>query len=319
MSRQTLLYNVGFLIFLAFLSEAAHSTVRIRSWDTGKTIDFNDGLDWINTGSNVSLLIDFCVRSTNPNTTARNYQLKVANQSAPSAAYALQAAGFSDLPLQLDLSAIPSTGYESLSPNQYSSPRLGSTKCGAGGGSDPDNARLRLTILNADLQQTYAATYTRTLVVTALGGTGSETASANLNVRLVINPYTRISNLNDILFPTWDGINSLISSDSFCVYRNSPGNYNVLAQGSGPAYAFSLTEGISQLPYTATWNDLNTTTNLSANVLLSNRTNTFTTNQSCNGGANNNATIELTITPAAINSVPQGIYSGTMTMIISQQ
>ena len=133
------------------------------------------------------------------------------------------------------------------------------------------------------------------------------------------NPYTRISNLNDILFPTWDGINSLISSDSFCVYRNSPGNYNVLAQGSGPAYAFSLTEGISQLPYTATWNDLNTTTNLSANVLLSNRTNTFTTNQSCNGGANNNATIELTITPAAINSVPQGIYSGTMTMIISQQ
>jgi hypothetical protein len=304
------------LFILSIFSSNALSFVQLRSWDTGKTIDFNDGLDWATTSNNAGLVIEFCVRSETSTGTSTPYQVKISDSTTPGSPYTLKSPGLNDLPVKFEFSELPNNIYEQLNPNTYTAQnKNGNSSCN---GAAIDNAALRLTILNSDLIAATAGTYSNIFSVTIKGGNvGSETKTAALRVRLIINPYMKISDLNDINFPFFDHINPLIASDRICIYRNNPGNYSVNARGSGTNFAFTLTNGINLLPYTLTWNDSSTTAALTANSTLLNRTNVFRNNLTCDFGTNDNATIQLTISVANINAVPQSIYTGTLTLIIA--
>lgn len=303
--------KIALCLSIFVFSQSTFALIALRSWDTGKTIDFNDGLDWPDTNNNVSLSIEFCVISrigNNTTGTPTNYAIKVGTVNP----YSISRGTLPDLPISIEYSEKPSLGFETLTPNVYTSQtHLGKIRCNAG--VDPDNAILRLSIQNADLVAAAFGTYTRVFVVTVIGGTGAETRSANLTVRLIIQPLMKITQINDIIFSSWDQINPLIGSDTFCVFRNGAGDYTVNARGSGAGFAFTLNSGASLLPYTLTWNGVAMT----ANVTSGPKTGAWTVGTTCNGGANNNVTLALTISAPALAAATQAIYTGTVTLILS--
>lgn len=303
-------FNIKLLLLIVLLISSESSfAIKLGSWDNGKVItlpNFTGG-----TGDTTSYN-EFCVSPAAP------YQIKIRNSTgAAGGAFSLLSGALPPLPVTFQFQDLLNPGYETLSPDVYTALNKTGSKC-TGGPGGADNAAILITILNSDLANADPGLYTRTFVVTARDG-AANVRSANLTLNLTIPSLMQISGLNDIIFPAFDGINPLIASESFCIYRNGAGLYSVTAQGSGPALAFSLTDGISPLPYSLTWNDTGTTVAVTANTALANRANAFTANTTCNGGANNNATVGLSISVANINAVPRATYVGTLTLIITPQ
>jgi hypothetical protein len=319
MNNTRLASNIFFSLLIIFFlsSEFVLAQVRMGSIDPSRNTTLPN---WSGAAGDVVSTTTFCARSVNDATgLAVPYQIRVYNQTGGAGnPYSLTSGGKPDIPVGWEFSDLLNPGYETLTPNVYTAFNKTGSLCP--GGSTIENAALRMTISQASLMSAEAGTYTRRFTVEMSGGNGgTETRRVGLGITITIVPLIKISGLNDITFPIFDQINPLIASDSFCIYRNGAGLYSVQATGSGAGLAFTLANGPSTLAYTPTWNDGNTTTALVANTTLTNRANAFTTNMDCNSGANNNATVELTISVADINAAPQATYTGTLTILVTPQ
>jgi hypothetical protein len=142
-----------------------------------------------------------------------------------------------------------------------------------------------------------------------------------------------ISNLTDVNVPQWVTGDPDIVQDVFvCVYRaNISGTartYGIEATGDGPG--FFIKSGGTTLAYTLSWYDGGTGSPgggagqpLVNNVVLSGQTNARNNadlpanSADCNGGASPTAMLRIGVTATNMDAAPDGMYSGTITLILS--
>lgn len=263
-------------------------------------------------GGDVVVTQAFCVQSTNgpqpANTDVIPYRVEVAGPLAVLNG-ANQVAAVAEW---TDLVASSTTTLTANTPTGYV--MTGKIANCPGG----NNGRLTLTFTEAAITSVPPGLYQQGFVVTVSNtGGGRSTFQATLTVTIDIPDSVRVSQLNDIDLGTFSGLD-LNGSDSFCVFRASGLPYAVTLTGSGTAGAFSMTNGVTEIPLTVTWNDGAGAVPASPGVLLTTRVNSFSGNSHCNNGAANNATIAVAATAATVaaSSPTSGSYVGTITMIV---
>lgn len=205
-----------------------------------------------------------------------------------------------------------------LSPGVATPEVLTGRVAGCPGGN---NGLLTMTVLNTDLGLRPAGTYSRTFTIEAVNtGSGRTRRSASVTLSVVIPPVIRISNIDDLMLGTFNGVNDLVLADTVCVYRNGGSLYGITATGNGPGGAFAVANGAVSVPYTVTWQDTLGTLPLTPGVQAPGRGNANTTSATCSGGAANNATYTVRITAASLLTALQpGAYTGVLTLMVIPQ
>ena len=131
----------------------------------------------------------------------------------------------------------------------------------------------------------------------------------------------RISGLADVNFGSLANLEvDAVQSQSLCLYSQSD-RYSVRADGSGAGGAFLLAGGAFDLPYEVRWNAQSGQVNgtaLSPGAILAGLT-TNAQNQNCGGsGPSTTASLILVLPATALSAATQGSYSGTLTLIVSE-
>lgn len=131
----------------------------------------------------------------------------------------------------------------------------------------------------------------------------------------------RISYLADMPFGQLTNFSlDTVRAQNVCAFSGS-GRYGILARGSGPGGAFSLTNGVTQLPYQVQWAPLpgrTSGTPMTSGVRLGGLT-TPSIHPTCNIGIDRTASLILIIRAAALQNAARGNYSGTLTLILSPE
>ncbi|MBL0319706.1 MAG: hypothetical protein IPP74_10540 [Alphaproteobacteria bacterium] len=163
-------------------------------------------------------------------------------------------------------------------------------------------------------------------VEAATQGTLGATSTGSLTISVTKPARVKISGLTDLTLASWvDGDGAVTLTNDVCVYSTRPsGAYTVKATGSGTASAFTLSASAVTLPYTVTWNSggvgalANTGTALTANVTSGTLNNAATDNSNCAGTTpGNTARIIVGITNANMQAISDGVYTGTLTLLVS--
>lgn len=184
-----------------------------------------------------------------------------------------------------------------------------------------NNAQITLRVLNANLGAAIPGTYSRTFSVEVTNlGSGRSRRTGNITLSVTIPASIRISDINDLVLGTFNGVNDLVGTDTLCVYKNGGAFFGITATGNGAAGAFTLANGTATVPYSVTWQDTLGTLTLAPGVQAANRGNAFTANTTCSSGAANNVTLTVRITAANLLAAPAaGLYSGVLTLMVVPQ
>ena len=302
---------------------SADTLAAMRMANNLVTPDRNVDLGSWSTVGGISQTFSICVISTdgNPNAPAAPYQMRFRNNvgGLENAPFQLVNQGDTTQSIQASVTFTDQvTGIsEPLSPNIWTAQdKTGAeNNCPAG-----NNAQLTVTVPESNLTAVSAGTYFADFIMEATGGTGgNQEADLLLTLTINIDPLIQINNLGNIVFPPYSGTGDLQQTMNFCVYRNSPGTYQATLNGSGSADAFTLSNGVDELPYSVTYNDGTGSFNVTSGTPLANLQNAFTDNPGCNMGATNNASIGILLTEADINSVSNDSYSGILTIMVAPE
>jgi hypothetical protein len=133
----------------------------------------------------------------------------------------------------------------------------------------------------------------------------------------------RITQLSDVAFGTPANLGvDATAAQSICVFAHTVGSsYRVTAMGSAPGGAFALTSGGSLLDYEVQWSPAagqTSGTQLSSNVTLGGLVSSAT-QQTCNNGPPNSASLILLLRSSALSSARAGAYAGTLTLLIGPE
>lgn len=273
--------------------------------------------NWVS--GNISSTFNFCVGSTNSTNAGTppvmNYTVR-ASIGGTGAAFTI-ASGANTIPVSLAWRDLVSGTLYPLSPLTYLAafPLTGDLR------NCPTftfNGRLELFIAEADIAGKPPGTYTRGFVIeveNARGGGGPDTIT--LNVTVVIPDSIAVTNIDDIVFGTWDGVSNMTINESLCVYRAGGLTYGVTLTGTGVGGAFNVALGPSVVPLQVSWNDGAGAVAATPGVQLALRTNAFRTDAWCNGGASNNATLGVTALAADIAAATSsGLHTGMITITV---
>lgn len=133
----------------------------------------------------------------------------------------------------------------------------------------------------------------------------------------------RITGLSDVNFGTISNLTvDAVQAQSVCVYSNGSSNgYGVRADGSGAGGAFTLSNGVTTMAYDVRWNSQPGQTNgtvLSSGAILTSQT-TNAQHQTCSNGPPTTASLIVTLPATSLSSAGAGNYSGTLTLIVSEE
>ena len=156
-------------------------------------------------------------------------------------------------------------------------------------------------------------------VFAATDGTVGATSTGTATISVTLPKLVRVRGLRDFAFGSYTGTGDLTDNENINVSSNyTAGTYRVRARGSGAAFAFTLTDGTSLIPYTVAYNDA---TGTSGEVAL-----TADTNLTTQGGivkplstTTDNANYHVNILEANLQAVDAGSYSGTLSLIITPE
>ena len=165
----------------------------------------------------------------------------------------------------------------------------------------------------------FALGMTSAAVMAATQGDLDTTSTGDLLITLDIDSLVRVNNLDDIDLGTFaGGAGDLTGSDNFCIYRNGAGNFNITMTGSGAGSAFELTDGANTLPFSVSFNNGGANA-MTASTPLAGQAGAFTANDTCDSGASDNVSVDVTVANGDLASVPAGTYSGTLTMVVAPE
>ncbi len=149
------------------------------------------------------------------------------------------------------------------------------------------------------------------MVSAAEDGTLGATSTGSLDVLVSIADRVQISGLDDIDLGAYSGSGELTGSDSFCVYRNGTGLYDVeISSANADGGAFRMVSGTDNfLTYTVTF----------AGEAVSSGEEIegagHSTSVTCGGGTN--TTLAVSVAEAALQGAVSGSYADTVTMVVS--
>jgi len=132
----------------------------------------------------------------------------------------------------------------------------------------------------------------------------------------------RLSGLADVNFGAVSNLETdVVQAQNVCLYSQS-NRYSIRADGSGTSGEFTLTSGNGNLAYEVRWNGQAGQTNgtaLSPGTALGGLT-TNALNQQCSGnGPSTTASLILILPATALSTAVQGSYSGTLTLLVSEE
>ena len=156
-----------------------------------------------------------------------------------------------------------------------------------------------------------------TTVLAATDGLVGFNSTGTLDINLDVNDEVRISNLTDINLGVFAGVDA-VGSSAACVYRNGTGNYQLTASGDGAAGAFTLTDGVSTVPYSVTYDDGGGALGASTGIALTGLTGGDPGSATC-AGTGNNGTVTVTVTAADASGLPAATYAGTLTLLVAPE
>ena len=160
----------------------------------------------------------------------------------------------------------------------------------------------------------------------AVQGTLGATSTGSVNINVTKPARADINNLSDMTLASWvNGDAAPQLTEDVCVYSSKAnGGYTIKATGSGTASAFTLANGANLLPYSVTWNSggvgalANTGTALTANVTSAGLTGASRDSSTCSGATPGmTARLVVGMTTANMDSIVDGIYAGTLTMLVT--
>lgn len=175
---------------------------------------------------------------------------------------------------------------------------------------------LILWVLLAEIQPAHSATQ----------GTLGSTSTGSVDISVTKPALARISNLSDLVVPVWvPGSGDVILTTDACVYSTRPmGGYTVKATGNGRRGGFTLQNNRYLLPYSVAWNDggvgelTNTGSRLLAGITSKKFINASTDSSSCNGSnPGPTARLIVTIGESDLDSMKDGTYTGTITLLVT--
>lgn len=157
-------------------------------------------------------------------------------------------------------------------------------------------------------------------------GTLGATSTGSVDISVKKPARVRISALDDLSLASWvTGDGDVTLTDDVCVYSSrANGGYTIKATGSGTAGAFTLANGTNTLPYSVVWNSggvgslANTGTALVADTTSGALTKAARDSSSCNGATPGpTARLVVGMTATDLDSIVDGDYAGTLTMLVS--
>lgn len=154
----------------------------------------------------------------------------------------------------------------------------------------------------------------------ATQGTLGTTSTGSSIISATIQDAIIITGLTDISLGSYSGTGAMTASTNYCVYRNGTGKYSATLTGSGGITAgFYIKNGaIAEMAYTVTLSDggapIAATSGSTIGTALAPLSGNATS-QNCGGGTN--GTIAVTISQAAAQAAPSGVYSGLLTILVS--
>lgn len=133
----------------------------------------------------------------------------------------------------------------------------------------------------------------------------------------------QINKLSDVSFGLIsDFTTDAVSAQNVCVFSSTAQKgYNIAAQGSGVANAFTLANGSTNLAYEVQWNGNSgrtTGTSLTPNVALTGQRSNAN-NAGCVSGPVTTASLIIIIRAAALGAAPGGNFAGTLTLVIAPE
>ena len=133
----------------------------------------------------------------------------------------------------------------------------------------------------------------------------------------------QINKLSDVSFGLIsDFTTDALSAQNVCVFSSTAQKgYNIAAQGSGAANAFTLANGSTTLAYDVQWNansGRTTGTSLTPNVALTGQRSNATA-AGCSSGPTTTASLIVIIRAAALGAAPGGNFAGTLTLVIAPE
>ncbi len=157
----------------------------------------------------------------------------------------------------------------------------------------------------------------------ATQGSLGTNSTGSLDITVDINSLVQVTNLTDLGLGTFNGGGTdLSATDTFCVYRNGAGTFDITMSGSGAANAFTLTDSTNTIPYSVDFTNIPAaaTTAMTTGVLLGGQQNANTSSTTCSGaGDSDNVSVTVTVTSANLAASPAGAYGGTLTMVVSPE
>lgn len=274
-------------------------------------------LNWV--GTSITRNTDFCVLSVQEpqasGTTVLPYDVTAA---AATAQFEL-VSGANSIPVSLSWQDLRTSQTVSLSPGISTAQTNTGDTSGCPGGN---NGRLILSVNNADIVAAVPGTYSGQMDIdVSNAGAGRSRFRARVTYELVVPDSIRVTQLNDVNLGTFDGVTDVSMTESLCVFRRSGGTYAVVLTGSGAGGAFHLTNGPSAIPYTVTWNDGGGAVTATAGAAIPGRTNSYTLDEYCAGGAANNAALGVQVLANDILSLASttGIHTGVLTITVQPE
>lgn len=307
--RRSLKQYRTYLIFLAGIVLAMPAFSRVWLTPTALTQDFL----W--NGGDIDVAVEGCVQSTSaggPNGGAvLPYEVVVATP------FFLQSVA-NQIPAVLEWTDLTNGSVVPLvfntSTGQIFTGSLDQT-CGGG-----NNYRFRVRVAAAQIYAVPPGLYTQTFTATVSNaGQGPNNRPLNVTINLTLPDSIRVSQLNDIDLGMYTGTDKL-ATESLCVFRSSGGTYAVTATGSGAGGAYLLQNGASTIPFSVSWDDGTGPAQMTPGVPLPGRLNSFTQSDTCNNGANNNASLMLSLLAADMDAAPvSGQHSGVITITVGME
>ncbi|MEM9604284.1 MAG: hypothetical protein AAGA11_15560 [Pseudomonadota bacterium] len=154
----------------------------------------------------------------------------------------------------------------------------------------------------------------------ATQGTLGASSTGTAEITISKGDVVLITNITDVNFPQWTAGGGDQNADGqACVY-SSTGSYSIQATSTNGTGVFEMTDGSNNaLAYTLSWID--DQSGAAAVPLNSGQVNTTTmagsSSTSCADLSGVNARFAVSITEAALDAVPAGSYSDTLTLTVA--
>lgn len=167
----------------------------------------------------------------------------------------------------------------------------------------------------------FAGLFFANSVFAASDGAIGTTSTGTSVITVTIPKLIRARSFADFAFGSYAGTGDLNSNDDLNIstnYGTAARTYRLTATGSGVASAFTITDGVSVLPYNAYYNDatgvvgrvaLATTVALTTQANAAKPLSTATTN----------ANLSIEILATNLQTVDAGAFTGTLTVVFTPE